>query len=238
MRHAKLLLSFGFLTALSPVALAADLPPAPVYKAPAMVVARTWTGLYIGGHVGYAHDRYRSTDLVLGDTDTSTANGFIGGGQIGFNYQMGSIVVGVEGDYSWSNIKQETVDPFLTGTGATATFKNNYFATAGGRLGYAWDPVLLYVKGGAAWSKDQFDYADALGTARGRFNHTGWFVGAGVEWFLFNTNWTGKIEYDYLNFGEINETLTTTGAITANPANVKLETHMVKVGVNYLFRGF
>lgn len=85
MRYAKLFSSFAILASLSPAALAADLPPAPVYKAPAMVVAQTWTGIYVGGHVGYARDRYQSVDLVIGDTTSSTLDGFIGGGQIGAN---------------------------------------------------------------------------------------------------------------------------------------------------------
>lgn len=144
-------------------------------------------------------------------------------------------MLGVEGEYSYSNIKQNAGDPFGLGTTGEASFKNNFFATAGARVGYAFDRALVYAKGGAAWTKDMFDLVDVGGTAKGRFNRTGWFVG-GLEWFLVG-NWTGKIEYDYLHFGEINETLTTTGTISANPANVKLETHMIKAGVNYLFRG-
>ena len=236
MRHAKLFSLTAVLASLSTLAVAADLPPRPVYKAPAAVVAQTWTGIYVGGHAGYGRNRFRSVDLVLGEETSETIDGFVGGGQVGANYQIGSIVLGVEGEYSYARLKQTTDDPL--GAGGSATFRNDYFATAGGRLGYAMNMnrTLVYAKGGAAWTQDKFDLVDATGTATGRWNRTGWFVGGGVEWMLMG-NWTAKIEYDYLRFGAIDEAPATTGGIAANPASVKLETHIVKAGINYLFRG-
>ena len=94
---------------------------------------------------------------------------------------------------------------------------------------------MIYAKGGGAWSRDKFDITDGVGGfANGSFKRSGWMAGAGVEYAIWN-NLSAKIEYNYLHFNSITETLTTGGGLTATPADVGLKSHLVKVGLNYQF---
>ncbi len=225
----------GALIAFTSVASAADLPrpsykAAPLLYSPAPVFS--WTGFYVGVHGGYGWSRFSATDPIAG-ASTANAQGWLAGAQIGYNYQVGSFVIGAEGDYSWANVKRTVDNPL--GTGGSSTLKNDYFATAALRLGYAMDRTLIYAKGGAAWTRDKFDLTDGIGGfANGTFNRTGWLLGAGVEYALWN-NFSAKVEYNYLHFRSINETLTTGGGLTATTASVGLKSHLVKVGLNYKF---
>ena len=91
------------------------------------------------------------------------------------------------------------------------------------------------LSGGAAWTRDKVDITDGIGgTATGRFDRTGWLVGAGFE-YAFLGNWSAKVEYDYMQFGSITERLTTAGGLTATDASVKLNTQVIKAGINYRF---
>jgi outer membrane immunogenic protein len=132
MRRTAAMWVFGAFVAFTSVvsASAADLPR-PVYKAapylsPAPVFS--WTGFYIGGHGGYGWSRLSGTGTF--GSDSITAKGWLAGGQLGYNYQIGQFVIGVEGEYSWANVKYDT--PLFAGT---LTLKNDYFVTAAARLG-------------------------------------------------------------------------------------------------------
>ena len=210
---------------------AADLPH-PVYKAPPPPLLTpapvfTWTGFYIGPHIGYGWSRFE------GGGDERTGKGFLGGVQGGFNYQIGQFVLGLEGEYSWADVKYET--PLF---GGTLTLKNDYFATAAARFGYAFDRSLLYAKVGAAWTRDKWDADDGIGgTATATSDRTGWLLGAGYE-YAFWDNLSVKIEYNYMKFKEVSPTFTTAGSLSVEgSANVKLDTQIVKVGLNYRFGG-
>ena len=133
-------------------------PPQQQYKAPPAYAPYNWSGLYIGGHLGYA---WSDEDAIFTGTGLSGAldpSGFLAGGQIGVNWQVGSWVFGVEGDMSWTG-----ADGATSIAGATVTTDHNWYATLAGRLGFAWDRWLIYGKGGAAWM--DADYATAAGTA-------------------------------------------------------------------------
>lgn len=210
-------------------AFAADLPR-PAYKAPPLLTPApvfTWTGFYIGPHVGYGWSRFS------GDGDSRTAKGFLGGVQAGYNYQIGQVVVGVEGEYSFADVKYDT--PLF---GGTLTLKNDYFATAAARLGYAFDRSLIYAKLGAAWTRDKWDANDgAGGTATATSNRMGWVLGAGYE-YAFWDNFSVKLEYDYMKFGSVSPTFATAGGLTVEGSgDVKLDTQVIKVGLNYRFGG-
>lgn len=216
-----------FLSACSTV-FAADLR-APVYKAPPLLAPApvfSWTGFYIGGHAGYGWSRFSADD-----GDSRTAKGFLGGVQGGFNYQFGQFVVGVEGEYAWANVKLD--EPLFAGT---LTLKNDYFATAAARIGYAFDRTLVYGKVGGAWTRDKWDGNDgAGGTATATSNRSGWMLGAGVEYAVWE-NVSVKVEYNYLRFSSVSPTFATAGGLTVEgSANVKLDTHIVKAGLNYRF---
>jgi outer membrane immunogenic protein len=226
----------GALVAFSSVASAADLPR-PVYKAPPALYnpapVFSWTGFYAGVHGGYGWSRFSGNDPVAGPS-TVNAKGWLGGVQLGYNYQIGTFVIGAEGDFSWADVKNVQNDPLGLG-GGQATLKNDYFITGALRLGYAFDRTLIYAKGGGAWTRDKFDITDGVGGfANGKFNRTGWLIGGGVEYAFWN-NLSAKAEYNYLNFGSITETLTTGGGLIATSPSVSLKSHLVKVGLNYKF---
>jgi outer membrane immunogenic protein len=203
---------------------------------PPVVPPFSWTGFYIGGHLGGGWSSFRGSDPATGmvDPDSVHGNGILGGGEIGYNFQTGPWALGIEGEASWSDVKISQSDPF-GGIGLNLTVKNDYVATVGGRLGYAFDRWMVYGKGGAAWTRDKVDVADGLGgTATGRFSRTGWMAGVGVE-YAFADHWSAKLEYNYLKFGDQLETLTTTGGLAATPSNVELDMQTVKAGINYRF---
>jgi len=211
---------------------AADLP-IQVRKAPALALAYDWTGMYVGGHLGAAFS-YRNWTLVDGALSEAGDAAMIGG-QLGLNYQLGRWVVGAEGDVSWGNLKDENLCPDGTNTCWT---RQTWLATITGRLGYALDPALFYVKGGAA-----FTHADHFKTAQipsvldesAGSRRSGWTVGAGMEYALWRS-WTLKLEYDYLNFGSRTLAMTNiaSGAFAENVA-IRQTAHEVKLGLNYLF---
>ena len=211
-----------------------------MYKAPALYSPApvfSWTGFYIGAHGGYGWSNFSGDDPTTGGTDTAQARGWLGGVTVGYNYQINSFVVGVEGDYSWADVNKTDSDPLGLG-GGEANLKNDFFATAAVRLGYAVDRFLLYGKGGVAWTRDKWDITDGVGGfANGTFGRTGWMLGAGVEYAFWN-NWSAKLEYNYLHFKSIEENLTTGGGLTATPANISLNSHLLKLGVNYRFHWF
>jgi len=229
--------ALGALVAFASVASAADLPtPAyrPAYKAPIFspAPAYSWTGFYIGVHGGYGWSEFSGSDPT--GTGTGQAKGWLAGAQLGYNYQIGSFVIGAAGEYSWADVKVVQDNPF--GTGGQASLKNDYFATLALRLGYAMDRWLIYGKGGAAWTRDKWDVTDGIGGfANGNFNRSGWLLGAGIEYGFWN-NWSAKLEYNYLHFGSITEMLNTGGGLAVvGPATASLHTHLLKVGINYRF---
>lgn len=240
MRRSTMWVSVAFVAScsLSSMAFAADLGPPPIYKAPpllAPVPVYNWTGFYIGGHIGYGWSDFSGEDPT--GVATAQAKGWLGGVTVGYNYQINRFVIGLEGEYSWANVHRTESDPLGFG-GGEATLKNDFFATAAVRLGYAVDNLLIYGKGGVAWTRDKIDVTDGIGGfANGTFNRTGWLLGVGLE-YGFWTNWSTKLEYNYLNFSSIEENLNTGGGLTATTANVKLNTHLLKFGVNYRFNWF
>jgi outer membrane immunogenic protein len=226
---------------------AADLParPAPaavpVFAAPIF----SWTGFYIGGNIGGAWDRGNVTDTLFGLSFSNSSNNgvFIGGGQVGANYQMGSFVLGVEGDFDWAANNNNTATGIVTPAGTLSVTSNDrWVSTLAARFGFAADRVLFYGKAGGGWvgnngfTVTNVTTATSL-TGTNNNSNTGWLVGAGVEW-AFAFNWSAKLEYDYLGLGS--QSFTTPvgflpgGAVdTFNTGNRNLQ--MLKLGVNYRF---
>jgi outer membrane immunogenic protein len=193
----------------------------PVYKAPApaVVAAYNWSGFYLGGHLGGA---WSQEDLsALGLVGTTDPDGFIGGVQAGYNWQADRWVFGIEGDWSWSGADGSTAVGLITSD-------QNWYATLTGRLGYAWDNWLWYVKGGAAWVDAEYGFG-GFGTVSD--TRVGWTLGTGVEWALA-PQWSAKLEYNYLDFGKDTYTLGGT------PFDVDTQVHLVKAGINYRFGGY
>ena len=238
-------------------ALAADLPvKAPFYKAPPPL-AYNWTGFYLGGHAGYGWSHTDQTNITgnssfpAGYEDTADQKGWLGGVQVGFNYQFPSNwVVGVEGEFSWGKVDGDftEVSPVTPATRVTySTTKTDWLATATGRLGYAYDNWLFYAKGGAAWARKETTASTvdpSLGgtltaITGGDVTRFGWTAGGGVEWGFWQ-NWSAKLEYDYLDFGSATETRAASyynGTTGLDPLLRDVDFHMsvVKLGVNYRF---
>lgn len=222
-----IVLSVGLLAAALVVpAHAADVGNRMVTKAPAYVgPSYNWTGLYVGGHIGYGWGDKDVSFPVTGVATGQSVDGFLGGGQVGYNYQLGTMVLGVEGDFSWSNADGSSA----CGVNICAS-RLDWISTVTGRLGYTWGPGLLYAKGGGAFARDHYDLSLAgLGVGAASQTKSGWTVGLGLEYML-SPNWTAKAEYNYVDLGT--DRLTFSNGV---PADIDQKAHLLKFGVNYKF---
>jgi len=217
-------------------ALAADMP----VKAPVVAPAFNWTGFYVGGHFGYGWAFPEITEDV---TFTKVGNpprprGILGGVQAGYNWQAGSWVYGLEGDFTWSDIKGSSTCVIPAGTLACSGLPD-LFSTVTGRIGYAMDRALYYVKGGAAWMSEDFRHLSitiptCVGSPCTGSNSTwGWTIGAGAE-YAFDPRWSLRLEYDYLDFGSKEHVVVTNGA-TSDAFDLTRTFQVIKVGLNYKF---
>ena len=201
-------------------AFAADFPISGVLPgSPSLYAPRpfSWSGVYVGVNAGGAFGRF-SDDFG----DSVSANGFIGGGQVGAQIQYQKTVLGIEADFQGST--QDHSDTF----GAfTLTERMPWFATVRGRLGWVFDNVLLYGTGGIAVVDSKIT-GSALGlTASTDSSHIGWTAGGGVEW-AFAQHWTAKVEYLYIDSGNID--LFNVGGVTFNG---RIKDNIVRAGINY-----
>jgi outer membrane immunogenic protein len=229
--------AFGTALAICSAA-AADLPPAPARPPTAPVpyapeAIYNWSGFYIGGHVGAGFANSAWSDPFTGANNTfNSGAGFLGGGQVGANLQLNRLVLGVEGDFSWTGLKGSGTDSL----GDTINTNTRWTSTVTGRVGAAFDRLLIYSKGGVAFAQDQSSFIDLFAnSASNTFLRTGWTAGAGLEYAL-SKNWSAKIEYDYLSFGSqaLNFTTPTTPLYTSNAS---LNVQEIKAGLNFRFGG-
>jgi outer membrane immunogenic protein len=231
-------------------ALAADMP----IKAPAPFAERfSWTGCYVGGHIGggFAHKDVTDPvqlvqDSFLGAGTTTeittvspSPSGLVIGGQIGCDYEFpSSLVIGVEGAASGSTMRGSRIVGLPLGNPDTALVKVNtdFLPSLTARVGYAFDNVLLYARGGAALAGDKFEVSGSFVGApfnfQGLDNRFGWVVGGGVDW-AFERHWSVNIEYDYYQFGH--NTILMSDAINgfAGLVDFKQNVQVVKVGFNF-----
>jgi outer membrane immunogenic protein len=211
--------------------LAADLPPAaaPPPRAPAAYIPPpplfSWTGFYLGINGGYGFGQSSWGNAVDGSTGNFNTSGFLLGGTLGANYQMGAFVIGLEGDGAWNDANGSTGNCLSF----ACTTQGEWLATVRGRAGYAWDRVLFYGTGGAAFGSVQ---AAATGLPFATSTQTGWTAGAGVEW-AFLPNWTAKVEYLYVNLGNFSCPTTNCGGTLAD--SVSFNENIVRAGINYKF---
>lgn len=207
-------------------AIAADLParspamaPAPVYSSP---ISYNWTGFYAGLHAGYGWGRFKKvTGGIFGK-----ANGGVVGGQLGYNYQVNSFVMGVEADAYWSGMKGKRAFPGPINTSGSVSWAGSLRA----RAGFAADRALVYLTGGYAFASVKASVIDAVipvtFTASG-MRH-GWTLGGGIE-YAFTNNISAKAEYLYASYSSkrIFGAPYTTGS--------GLTTSIIRAGVNYHF---
>jgi outer membrane immunogenic protein len=205
----------------------------------------SWTGCFVGGHVGGAvrEDRLTST---LGRSGSFDTGGFVGGGQIGCDYQFaGGWVVGAEGRAAWTSLKSTNAGTVVfPAIGVTVpsqrTTSSDYLASATVRLGYSVaDRWLVFARGGAAWTNEKIDSAfirpDGLAVdPRATVSRTGWTVGTGVDW-AFAPHWSATLEYNYYDFGNSSPVMTDNFGTRVTIFSLKDNIHAVTTGVNYHF---
>jgi outer membrane immunogenic protein len=247
--------------AIASTAVAADLPAKTTAAA-----TYNWSGCYLGVNGGGASGGSDFTTAVgdgthltpadiglVAEAGTGSANSpnFIGGGQLGCNWQSGTYIYGLEGDFDYFRSNPQFINGTATlSDGATTftlsqTLTTNYLATLRPRLGVAADRNLFYITGGVAFTKASYTqaYLDAAvptgtGAATASKSLVGWTAGAGWE-YAWNQNWTFRLEYLFTGFpGSINGTgLITDGAGGSNPlqgsANLVIQT--ARAGVNFKF---
>jgi outer membrane immunogenic protein len=230
------------------VAQAADMP---IKAAPAAAPPPfNWTGFYIGAHAGGAWGTAESeipfqilSHQFVFPLASHNVNGFVAGGQVGYNWQVNPwLVFGIEGQFSWTDAKGST--PCVVVLRCTDDVRSIF--TLAGRLGYALDRTMIYIKGGVAWAdiRHTIDFlgVDAITASTTR---TGAMIGTGIE-HAFAPNWSAKIEYNFMDFdrhtlgfgnGGCDSITTRTADVVCDRLNVdfKERIHLIKFGLNYRF---
>jgi outer membrane immunogenic protein len=226
---------------------AADLP-ARTYQAPPVLApfVWNWTGFYMGVNGGYGwsnqcldYTAVNGIAFALG-TGCRSAGGGVVGGQLGYRWQSGPMVFGVEAQGDWANLRNTRVDPFIPTNSYKSTINGIGLFT--GQFGYAWNATLLYVKGGAAVANQRWDYysnVTSVGYAQTDRTRWGGTVGAGIE-FGFAPNWTVGLEYDFL--WRVNDTSTfvtpaLAPVVTSITANTRTDVNLFMARINYTFGG-
>src|SRR5262249_33906807 len=214
-------------------AIAADVAHIPVPTAPSPVLS--WTGMYTGFHLasGWANPTWQSGEgfgAAVPFPGGASGNGAVGGGQIGWNYQTGAWVLGVEAAFGAADINAVTV---CAGSEFLCTVNVDGLGTATGRLGFAFDQFLVYGKAGAAaeHSRDAMVQRPTPFSRTGSPTRWGWTTGAGVE-FAFNPMLSAFAEYDFLDFGTRGIAMIDSNGVGARIA-VSEHVQLVKVGLNY-----
>ena len=210
-------------------AFAADMPRAsPVYKAQPVAQAYDWTGFYLGINGGYAWGRSSWSDPAVGaDSGRFNTSGGTLGGQVGYNWQTGPAVLGIETDLNWINAKGSSTagGVCLTDGAGQCQAKQSWLGTTRARVGYAFDRWLPYVTGGVAYGDIRADQANGTSST----TKTGWTVGGGVEYGI-DRNWSAKLEYLHVDLG----TASFMGAASGTPTlNVPITDEIVRAGLNY-----
>jgi outer membrane immunogenic protein len=221
-----LTLAIGLLSLATLPALAADLPARYPTKAPAMVTpVWNWTGFYIGVNGGYGWARSEHVDALGVTSGTFRQQGGLIGGTIGYNWQSGPAVFGLEADLDWARIDGSTP----CGLGNNCFTQMRSFGTVRGRLGYAAGTWMPYITGGLAVADIRAgqDLFPAATTDQWR---AGWTIGGGLE-VLFAPGWSAKVEYLYADFGRSAVGYNAPLAVSVSERNV----NVIRGGINYHF---
>lgn len=238
---------FGLVSA---VALIGSAHAADMYRAegglkdgPAYIPVNTWTGFYVGvnGGYGWNNDSDNITSFI-GNYKVFTSKGFdsqgaFGGGQLGYNWQRGQLVLGVETDLQGSGIEDDTRVSPVPGFTRHLHQSLDWFGTVRGRVGYAFDRALVYATGGFAYGRvDSSVNTSFLGTPIAQFGkndvETGFVVGGGLE-YKIAPSWSIKGEYQFIDLGSQKLTGSIADVIPLHSNDVDNNFHTVRVGVNY-----
>jgi outer membrane immunogenic protein len=222
-----LLATLALATALGTAAQAADLPVRSAPPAPVVAAAPvfTWTGFYAGVNAGYGWNA-NDDDVVIpgvGTFEVDDEGGFAGGGQIGYNHQIGSFVLGAEADIQYADIGGDNdFDGILNGDDGD---DESWFGTVRARAGVAFDRALVYATGGLAYGEvsNGFSSSDDVSV--------GWTIGGGVE-YAFTPNLTAKVEGLYVNLEQDDDD------VPVVAGQDETEFGVIRAGLNYKFTSY
>jgi outer membrane immunogenic protein len=209
---------------------AADIVP---QASPALSIG-VWNGFYLGANLGAGvssnqfYNAPPSSTPALGSG--SNIGSWIGGLQVGYNYQLNWLVLGIEGSFDWAGSGKN----FSCASGQLCSAAPEWFATTVGRVGSTFGSALIYIDGGAAWTHDTVTNVFSADTFAGDQIRFGWTMGAGVEYLLYR-NWSIKFEYDYMMFGQ--RSIRVADSDGSFPEDVRQSIQMIKAGFNYRFNG-
>jgi outer membrane immunogenic protein len=235
-------IGFAAITLATAPASAADMavkapPPAP------LPVIYNWSGFYIGANGGWGQSRncwdfVTALGAVVADGCTDRSGGVVGG-QLGYRWQTGGWVFGLEAQGDWADLSRTRVSLFdPTFSTRVSTDAIGLFT---GQIGYAWNATLFYVKGGAAVTNNTFDILTTIGginLASASATRWGAAVGVGFE-YGFTPNWSLGVEYDHLFMGDANNSFSVVNPIIAGAANrITQDVDMVTLRINYRFGGY
>ena len=216
---------------------AADLAARPYTKAPPMIAAvYNWSGFYVGANAGYGSS-HKCWDQTAGFSPgvaegCHDATGAVAGGQIGYRWQTGAFVFGLEAQGDWADLKGSNASTVF---GVVNRTKVDAFGLFTGQVGYASNNTLLYVKGGAGVTHDRYSgFGTGVQAEFDRATETRWggTVGVGFE-YGFTPNWSVGIEYDHMFMGHRDVTLLATGVLPA-PAGTPVRTDRIGQDVDLI----
>ena len=240
----KVLLVTASLIALGAAApaVAADLAARPYTKAPAMIAAvYDWSGFYIGANGGWgsSHNSWDSVlPFLVGSEGSHDATGGTVGGQVGYRWQSGAFVFGVEAQGNWADFKGSNASN-LFGANFVNRSKTDAFGLFTGQVGYAANNFLLYVKGGAAVTSNKYSVVNAAGAFVGSTSSdTNWggTIGVGAE-YAFAPNWSVGVEYDHLFIQDKTYDFTNNAGALVGRDRVRQDVDLVTARLNYKFGG-
>lgn len=237
----KFLLGTVALIAFAAPAAAADLAARPYTKAPPIIAAiYDWSGFYIGANGGWgsSHNCWSQVPggLLLGSDGCHDATGGVAGGQIGYRWQSGAWVFGLEAQGDWADLKGSNNSAIFPGLFTNQT-KIDAFGLFTGQVGYAFDNILGYIKGGAAVVGDRYDtFTTNTNVMLDRANTTRWggTIGAGLE-YGFAPNWSVGVEYDHIFLGNKNLNFVNAAGAPAMTHRIKQDVDIGLVRLNYKF---
>lgn len=198
----------------------------------------SWTGFYVGGHAGLVNGNTEGAVedagafiAALTATDYSL-DGAAYGVHGGYNHQMGRVVVGIEGEFSWADVEGNSTCVVIL----NCERELDWSAAVVGRVGYAAGQTLFYAKGGVAWGDLQSNVGIAgLTLAEGNETHVGWVVGMGIE-HAVSHNFVVRIDYSHMDFGSETHDLAIAPlpGLTI-PSEVDATFDTIKIGASYKF---
>jgi outer membrane immunogenic protein len=227
-------------------AFAADLPAQTYTKAPPMMAAYDWSGFYVGANGGYgsssncwALNQVGTVSLGTVPDGCHDATGGVAGGQVGYRWQTGVLVAGLEGQGNWADLRGSSLSAAL-GSTVTNQTKIDAFSLFTGQFGYAWNNTLLYVKSGLAVTDNKYQgitTATAAAFDAASETRVGYSAGVGLE-YGFTPNWSLAVEYDHFFMFNSANSFTTigTGALSRIDT-IQQDVDLVTARLNYRFGG-